>query len=211
MRCPVDLVGITQDFKKGSHYGIDFGWFQQDVNQPIYSADDGEVIYNRKQTKGGYTIVIKHDSGYCTVYAHLLEDSQLVHEKDKVKKGQQIAKMGNSGHSTGTHLHFGIYKGTKATFDGKYYVDPKKYINIYDGQTLSSGTAKKYNLYATKTAVDIPDEPLNVRNKSNTSGKIVGEIYNGQEVESYGKTLNGWNIVDNIRGYYCSNKYLKED
>ena len=47
-----------------------------------------------------------------------------------------------------------------------------------------------------------------IRNKSNVKGVVVGKIFNGDEVTSYGKTLNGCNIVDNVKGYYCSNKWL---
>ena len=49
---------------------------------------------------------------------------------------------------------------------------------------------------------------LNIRNSASTKGKVVGVAKYNEEVETYG-VKNGWNIVDNIRGYYCSNNYLK--
>lgn len=211
MRCPVNYIGITKDFGNG-HYGIDFGWNSKygGKNQPIYSADDGVVIYNKIQSKGGKVLNIRHDNGLVTEYAHL--DTVLVKKNQKVTKGQQIGTMGCTGVVSGNHLHFGVYKGTSIPYSGnwkKNYVDPKKYINVYDEQVVNGTTAKKYKLYATKTV--IAKDGLNVRTKSNTSGKLVKTLPYGCEVETYGVTLNGWNIVDNVRKYYCFNKYTKED
>ena len=218
MKCPVNYVGIARGFKNiglNKHYGIDFGW-KDDKHQPVYACDDGIVIYNRKQTSGGYTIIIKHTNGLCSVYGHLEKDSQKVHEKDKVKKGQHIANMGNSGLTTGYHLHFGIYKGTKVDFNKKVYLDPLKYINVYKNQEVGKTTAKDYKLLYTKEAKGITNPPLLVHNEPNYKATSVVKgmnIYNGDEVETYGVVNNGksiLNIVDNVRHYYCSNKYLKD-
>ena len=214
MKAPVNYIGIVRGFKNTGlkkHYGVDFGW-SNDKNQPIYACDSGLVIYNRKQTTGGYTIIIKHDNGLCSVYGHLKKDSQRVREGSKVLKGEQIANMGNSGLAcVGNHLHFGIYKGSKVDFTKSKYVDPLKYINVYNNQTVGKDTKKNYKLLYTKIASGIKDEPLLVHNEPNykttTVIKNMG-IYNNDEVESYG-TKNNMNIVDNVRGYYCSNSYLK--
>ena len=222
MRYPINCIGIAKGFKnKGlnKHYGVDFGWNDKyGKHQPVYACDDGIVIYNRKQTTGGYTIILKHTNGLCSVYGHLEKDSQKVHEGDKVHKGQQIANMGNSGITTGCHLHFAIYKGTKVIFNNKdkYYLDPLKYINVYKNQEVVEGTKKKYSLLYTKIASGIKSEPLLVHNEPNYKATTVVKgmnIYNGDEVETYGLSHNGTsilNIVDNVRHYYCSNKYLKD-
>lgn len=206
MRCPVNYVTVTQKF--GNHKGVDFGWYSKEHhNQYIYACDDGEVIYNRKQITGGYVIQIKHDNGYVSEYGHLLKDSQLVHEKDKVKKGQKIARMGKSGLVTGEHLHFGLYKGTSINYrNKKNFVDPLKYINVYSGQKTKGEPAN--SIKRTKYAEGIPSEPLNIRYKTKT-GKVVGAIYNGDEVENYYITDEGWNCLDNLRDYVCSNRYLE--
>lgn len=212
MRFPVNYIGITKKFSS-SHTAIDLGWNSKygGKNQPIYACDDGVVIYNKTQTGGGKVLNIRHDNGLVTEYAHL--DTVLVKKNQKVTKGQQIATMGCSGKNcAGFHLHFGVYKGTSIPYSGnwkKNYVDPLKYCNVYDDQVVAGSTAKSYKLYATKTV--IAKDGLNVRTKSNTSGKIVKTMPYGSEIESYGRTINGWNIVDNVRGYYCSNSYLKED
>lgn len=221
MICPVNRIFIIRGFKNTGlkrHYGVDFGWnIESDKHQPVYACDAGVVIYNRKQVSGGYTIVIKHDNGLCSVYGHLQKDSQKVHEGYKVKKGQQIANMGNSGlNTTGCHLHFAIYKGTKVSWDKKIYLDPLKYINVYVNQYVGDGTMSRYKLLFTKIANGIPSEPLLVHNKPYYSEESIVkgmDIYNGNEVETYGEVNNGksiLNIIDNVRGYYCSNKYLQK-
>ena len=206
MRSPVNHLVISKPFSK-SHNGDDMGYEEiNQKNQPIYACDEGTIIYNRYKLIGGYIIKIKHPNGFESIYGHLLKDSQKIKEGQKVKKGQQIANMGNSGvNCKGNHLHFSL-KNKK----GKY-VNPLNYINVYKDQTVGSGTEKRYKILHTKIAKNIPDEPLLVHNEPNYNKasvvKNVG-IYNNDEVESYG-IVNTMNCLDNIRGYYCSDKYLK--
>ncbi|MDR1042928.1 MAG: peptidoglycan DD-metalloendopeptidase family protein [Clostridiales Family XIII bacterium] len=84
------------------HKGIDI-----DINYaPVYAAGDGKVVYTGK--KGGYgtMILIDHGEGFETLYGHLSRSS--VHIGDEVYKGQRIATSGNTGRSTGAHLHFEV-------------------------------------------------------------------------------------------------------
>lgn len=202
MRCPLDNTSIVRGYNL-IHTGVDFGWYKEH-NQPVYACDDGIVIYNRYQTKGGYVIIIKHNNGLCSVYGHLLKNSQTVKEGHKVKKGQKIAKMGASGKVTGEHLHFSIYKGTKVQWH-LGYVNPLKYINIYSNQFVKLKNGYTINHTKKVTAKD----GLNIRTGTNTKSKIVYTVPYNSEVETYG-LKNKWNIVDNVRGYYCSNRYLKK-
>lgn len=207
MRFPVNLINVRTKF--GSHKGVDLGWSKEvGEHQPIFAVADGEVIYNKYQgaLSGGYVIHIKHSNGYVSEYGHLLKDSQKVKVGSKVKMGQQIASMGKSGRATGCHLHFGIYKGNYINYkDKSKFVNPLKYLCKYDDQKIYSGSKIK-NLYKTKKVYNCNE--LNIRNKPSIEGKIVGTAKKGQQVESFG-TTKGWNIVDNISGKYCSNKYVK--
>lgn len=209
MRLPVNDINVRQKYGK-NHKGIDFGFNSASLgkNQPIYATEDGVVIYNRYQITGGYVIQIRHDNGYVSEYGHLKKNSQLVREGHKVKKGQQIASMGNSGMVTGYHLHYALYKGTSINYkDKSKYVDPTPFLCKYKNQQYRSNSLIK-NFAETKIATGIPDEPLLVRDKK---GKRVEEldIYNGNEVETFGMYDKNRVYVDNIREYKTYIKYLK--
>lgn len=86
-----------------NHDGIDIG---NKKYPTIYAAGDGKVIQTGRNSGYGNFVIIDHGNGFRTVYAHLKSYSVKVGEW--VKKGQKIAIMGNTGTSTGTHLHFEI-------------------------------------------------------------------------------------------------------
>lgn len=91
-------------YKKNLHHdGIDIG---EKSGSPIYAAGSGKVILAGYNGGYGRCIIIDHGNGFKTLYGHLSSCS--VKEGDWVKKGQQIGKMGNTGNSTGPHLHFEV-------------------------------------------------------------------------------------------------------
>lgn len=86
------------------HGGIDF---PLPIGNNIYAAEDGEVvIVKRLNYSYGHYIMINHAGGLSTIYGH--NSNILVNVGDKVKKGQVIAKSGNTGNSTGPHCHFEV-------------------------------------------------------------------------------------------------------
>lgn len=88
---------------------------------PIWAADNGVVIEAGYNGSYGYTVVIDHNNGFQTRYAHMLADSITVHVGEIVTQGTTIGQMGSTGLSTGTHLHFEIIlNGTK--------VNPRNYL-----------------------------------------------------------------------------------
>ena len=87
------------------HNGIDIA---NDVGTQIKAARSGRVAYAGWYSGYGYSVVIEHDQGYSTLYGHLNDYS--VQKDQYVKGGQVIAYMGNSGNSTGPHLHFEVRK-----------------------------------------------------------------------------------------------------
>lgn len=93
----------------GRHSGLDIG---VPVGSKVFAADAGTVEFagvSGSLTSGyGNAIVINHGNGFWTLYGHLSEI--LVAEGDTVTKGQEIAKSGNTGRSTGAHLHFNVQK-----------------------------------------------------------------------------------------------------
>ncbi len=78
---------------------------------PVKAAESGTVAYAGSEVKGyGNLVLIRHDNGYVSAYAHNGEIG--VKRGDKVKRGQVVAKSGQSGNVTSPQLHFEIRKGS---------------------------------------------------------------------------------------------------
>jgi murein DD-endopeptidase MepM/ murein hydrolase activator NlpD len=91
------------------------------VGTPVKAAEDGVVAYAGNELKGyGNLVLVRHPNGYVTAYAHAKELN--VKRGDHIKRGQVIAKSGQSGNVNAPQLHFEIRKGATP-------LDPKKYLN----------------------------------------------------------------------------------
>lgn len=101
-------TGMYYHESKKYHGAIDFG-SGGIAGQPVYAAKEGTVILaeNLKSSYGTY-IIIKHDNGLYSLYAHGQAGSICVSEGQYVSQGQQIMRVGSTGNSTGAHLHFEI-------------------------------------------------------------------------------------------------------
>lgn len=88
---------------KKLHTGIDI---PAPTGTPAVAVASGTVIYSGVQGSYGNTVMIRHDNGLVSLYAH--NSSLVVQVGDKVKKGQVVTKIGSTGRSTGPHLHFEI-------------------------------------------------------------------------------------------------------
>lgn len=129
--------GLRSDpFSKGPrmHQGIDFA---AKVGEPVYAPGNGKVIEVAYNFFGyGKEVVIDHGFGYKSRYAHLHEI--FVKEGDLVMRGEQIATMGNSGRSSGCHLHYEImYRNNR--------VNPLNYYNpeVKGDEYVSMVSARK--------------------------------------------------------------------
>ncbi len=98
------------------HEGLDIS---APTGTPVYAPADGIVTFVGIRNGYGLTVEIKHGDRYITRYAHLSES--LVRVGQKVQRGDMIARVGNSGRSTGPHLHYEVLK------DG-VPVNPRKFI-----------------------------------------------------------------------------------
>lgn len=111
---PIKNVGISGDYgwrqhpvlsRREFHAGIDL---RATEGTPVYAPANGVVEFSGWNNNGyGYTVVLLHNYGFKTVYAHL-ERRQVVQAGQFVKKGQHIAYSGNTGMSTGPHLHYEV-------------------------------------------------------------------------------------------------------
>lgn len=98
--------------------------FTCDKRTPVYATADGVVESAKWMSGYGFTVVIDHGYGYKTLYAHLLDGKFLVKPKQKVVRGEQIALSGNSGKSTGPHLHYEVLsKGRNVNPINYYFMD----------------------------------------------------------------------------------------
>lgn len=118
---------------KKRHKGIDF---VAPKNTEIYATADGEIKITKESHRGyGKEIIISHKFGYSSRYAHL--NKILVKEGDKVKRGQLIGLMGNTGRSTGTHLHYEV-RLNKRQINPYYFFADDLTEHEYDLITASS-------------------------------------------------------------------------
>ncbi|MGA9270782.1 MAG: M23 family metallopeptidase [Lutimonas sp.] len=131
---------VTQGSDGGySHNNRNAYDFKMPLGTPIHAARGGVVISLKEKSKTGCkepkcasqanVILIYHEDGSFAMYGHLYHNGALVSIGDKVKDGQLIGFSGNTGWSTGPHLHFETYKpreNGKPSFRPKFRVKPNK-------------------------------------------------------------------------------------
>jgi len=98
---------------KEFHPGIDYAC---PLKTRVFAAREGRVIFSGHRGNYGRLVVIRHDHGYSSLYGHL--SRTLVRPGQRVKCGECIALSGNSGRSTGPHLHFELRKGNRPVNPG---------------------------------------------------------------------------------------------
>ncbi len=119
---------VPKYYKVSSHYGSRWGRNHDGIDipapkgTPFVASDNGVVIYSDNGIRGyGNMIVVSHSDDIFSVYAH--NNKNLVDKGDRVRKGQVIGHVGNTGRSTGSHLHFEIRVKNKAR-------NPANYLSI---------------------------------------------------------------------------------
>jgi murein DD-endopeptidase MepM/ murein hydrolase activator NlpD len=93
---------------KARHDGIDIA---APMGTAIAAADDGTVLFVGDQSGYGKVVILRHERNLVTVYAHNSE--VLVREGQRVARGQAISRVGQTGRTTGPHLHFEVREGVK--------------------------------------------------------------------------------------------------
>lgn len=206
MKCRVLESGmciITQGYKKGVHNGVDL------VNTNSKGAyllgwevahSDGVVVATRNNCNGfekgsyGNYVKLKHSDGYYTLYAHMTYNTVKVKTGDKVKKGQVLGYMGNTGYSFGGHLHFEVRDTNDVRIDPVPYLDKdlpdtekSEFVSGYDYVTLNDmyvrwGAGLNYGIKLVKNLT--PDGRRNAYYKDPNAYAIYkkGTIYTALEV-----------------------------
>ncbi len=118
--------------KRAFHSGIDF---RGEKGDRIYATADGVVTKAFRNGGFGNYVQIDHKNGYASSYAHM--QKYLVHKGDKVKRGQLIGLIGNTGRSTGAHLHYEITKNNRP-------INPTKFMKVAGlAKIITSSPEKK--------------------------------------------------------------------
>lgn len=122
---PVGYTKVTSGFglrefegEVEFHYGMDVAC---PVGTPVFAVLPGRVVHDMWKGWGGLTVVLEHEGNVETVYCHLSEI--LVKYGEKVEKGQPIGLSGNTGRSSGPHLHFAV------KVNGRF-CDPEKWLGV---------------------------------------------------------------------------------
>jgi len=103
---------------KSFHEGVDIAAWQ---GTPVRATADGKVVFSGRKSGYGNIISIRHEYGYKTLYGHL--SKRLVEEGQRVTKGMAVGRVGNTGHSTGSHVHYEILVNGKIIDPWPYLVE----------------------------------------------------------------------------------------
>lgn len=125
------------------HKGVDFA---APTGTPIYAAGDGVVEKASRFGSYGHYIRIRHDNALKTAYAHLHGYAKGIKPGKRVKQGQTIGYVGNTGRSTGPHLHFEVMKNGK-------HVNPKS-IKSSAGAKLTGAKLKSFKAQMSRIQSD---------------------------------------------------------
>ena len=160
LRAPLDFAYISSHFnpnrmhpilhKIKAHNGVDYAAKR---NTPVKASGDGVISFIGKQRGYGRTIEIKHGGNIKTLYAHLERFDSKLKQGSKVKQGDIIAYVGDSGQATGPHLHFEFWKGEIRTDPVKVKLPSAKPVNISqkdDFDNLLQLNLNKLNQYNLK-------------------------------------------------------------
>lgn len=114
----------SDPFHRGKrfHSGVDF---KARTGDRVNAVASGTVVYSGYRPGYGYTVDVDHGNGYLTRYAH---NSRLVKKVgDQVRAGEEVAKAGSTGRSTGPHVHFEVWRDGKTVNPGKFITRPAVY------------------------------------------------------------------------------------
>jgi len=137
--------------KYRAHHGIDYA---APRGRHIYASGDGRVVF--KGRKGGYgkTLIIQHKHNYRTLYAHMRAYKKGLKRGKTVSQGALIGYVGSTGVSTGPHLHFGLYSGSKA-------INPNRVVRKALKTKLKGKEKKLFDMFAIKQLDLLRDISLN--------------------------------------------------
>ena len=157
LRAPLDFAYISSHFNPNrmhpilhrikAHNGVDYAAKR---NTPVKASGDGVISFLGRQSGYGRTIEIKHGGNIKTLYAHLERFNTKLKVGSKVKQGEIIAFVGDSGQATGPHLHFEFWQGQVRTDPVKVKLPSAKPVNksqIEEFRNVLNSSLKKLSEY----------------------------------------------------------------
>lgn len=133
------------------HYGVDYA---APIGTPVKAAGNGYIYFEGNRGGFGKVIMIKHPNNFQTVYAHLSRFAKGIHDHSQVKQGEVIGYVGDTGLSTGAHLHFEIHVNNV----------PKNPLTVAlpIGSTISAKYRKIFNLDTKEliAQLDLHEKPM---------------------------------------------------
>jgi len=118
-------ISIKNLYKSKNHYGIDIAVKQ---GEPVHASASGFVVFSGWTYNFGNYVILYHGDDYFTVYGHNLNN--FVKTRDFIKRGEVIGSAGGTGISSGSHLHFEVWKNGEP-------IDPIKFFPKYKYKDMS--------------------------------------------------------------------------
>ena len=203
-KLPLKFIGVTENFGlrkdpisgvSSYHYGTDLGWNKYQ-GEPVYAAHEGKIVYEGYDSNLGNYVVLKYTEDKNTIinrYLHL-KNRALVKKNQKVKRGEILGYMGETGYAAGVHLHFEYWicpssYTYKYEDRPKYAKNPLDYCFLFEDQEVSASSSKKV-----KKVVGTPV----TKNKNKSQLEVTGKYLNCRTSPSLQATILGY--ID--FGYY---------
>jgi murein DD-endopeptidase MepM/ murein hydrolase activator NlpD len=171
-RWPTNEVRVTSIFgsRKGEHHdGVDL---RAASGTPVHAVAEGKVIYSGSKISGyGRMIVLRHDGKLSTIYAH--NSKLLAKAGQRVRRGQLIAFSGNTGRSSGPHVHFEVREGVTAI--NPMILLPSPSVANEANRRIAGAGEKKKSVKASASSARRPSPSKN-RYAQSSSSRVGGRI-----------------------------------
>ncbi len=157
------------------HQGVDFA---APTGTPIHAVADGTVLMAAFYGGYGNLVILEHGGGYTTYYAHLSAYGSGIQAGSKVRRGDEIGRVGSTGRSTGPHLHFEIRKDN-------VYIDPlapQRHLDLWVLRERDQPALARRNLLMsaiTQRPATISDRPAGISERPAPTADLPGAMISG--------------------------------
>lgn len=135
--------GQQESFRSHGHSGVDF---KMEIGEPIRSIKDGVVtVKDFGNANAGKTVLVKWEDGNTSIYGHLNDFA--VKTGQHVKTGDLLGHAGNTGFSTGSHLHFGLKNAEGQFINPSAFINDIQNMNTKIAQHIPEVTQTKLNFF----------------------------------------------------------------